>query len=71
MTEISVKMMWGLIAVMLLFIISVGAVGFVTLDRARSTLKRIGRSARGLQNRDWPVSSPYYSTAPVPEKTTF
>lgn len=34
MTEISVKTkLWGLIAIMLLLIISVGAVGFVTLYR--------------------------------------
>ena len=34
MTEISVKTkLWGLIVIMLLLIISVGAVGFVTLDR--------------------------------------
>ena len=40
MTEISVKTkLWSLIAIMLLFIISVGAVGFVTLDRGAATLK--------------------------------
>ena len=40
MTEISVKTkLWGLIAIMLLLIISVGAVGFVGLDRGAATLK--------------------------------
>ena len=40
MTEISVKTkLWSLIAIMLLLIISVGAVGFVTLDREAATLK--------------------------------
>jgi methyl-accepting chemotaxis protein len=40
MTEISVKAkLWSLIALMLLFIISVGAVGFVGLDRGAATLK--------------------------------
>jgi methyl-accepting chemotaxis protein len=40
MTEISVKTkLWSLIAIMLLLIISVGAVGFVTLDRGAATLK--------------------------------
>jgi methyl-accepting chemotaxis protein len=40
MTEISVKTkLWSLIAIMLLFIISVGAVGFMTLDRGAATLK--------------------------------
>ena len=42
MTEISVKTkLWGLIAIMLLLIISVGAVGFVTLDRARPPSKNL------------------------------
>ena len=40
MTEISVKTkLWSLIAIMLLLIISVGAVGFVTLERGATTLK--------------------------------
>jgi methyl-accepting chemotaxis protein len=40
MTEISVKTkLWSLIAIMLLLIISVGAVGFVTLERGAATLK--------------------------------
>jgi len=40
MTEISVKTkLWSLIAIMLLLIISVGAVGYVTLDRGAATLK--------------------------------
>jgi len=40
MTEISVKTkLWGLIGIMLLLIISVGAVGFVTLERGVATLK--------------------------------
>jgi methyl-accepting chemotaxis protein len=42
MTEISVKAkLWGLIALMLLFIISVGAVGFVTLDRQADLLRNV------------------------------
>ncbi len=42
MTEISVKAkLWSLIMLMLLFIISVGAVGFVTLDRGAATLKEL------------------------------
>ncbi len=42
MTEISVKTkLWSLIAIMLLFIISVGAVGFMTLDRGAATLKEL------------------------------
>jgi methyl-accepting chemotaxis protein len=40
MTEISVKTkLWSLIAIMLLLIISVGAVGFVTLEQGAATLK--------------------------------
>jgi methyl-accepting chemotaxis protein len=40
MTEISVRTkLWSLIAIMLLLIISVGAVGFVTLERGAATLK--------------------------------
>jgi methyl-accepting chemotaxis protein len=40
MTELSVKTkLWGLIAIMLLLIISVGAVGFVTLERGAAILK--------------------------------
>jgi methyl-accepting chemotaxis protein len=42
MTEISVKTkLWSLIAIMLLLIISVGAVGFVTLDRGAATLTEL------------------------------
>jgi hypothetical protein len=45
MTEISVKTkLWGLIAIMLLLIISVGAMGFVTLDRGSGYPQRIYRS---------------------------
>jgi methyl-accepting chemotaxis protein len=51
MTEISVKTkLWGLIAVMLLLIISVGAVGFVTLDRGAATLKEFVDQDEALQN---------------------
>ena len=40
MTEISVKTkLWGLIAIMLLLIISVGAVGYMGLDRGAAKLK--------------------------------
>jgi len=42
MTEISVKAkLWSLIAIMLLFIISVGAVGFMALGRGATTLKEL------------------------------
>jgi methyl-accepting chemotaxis protein len=42
MTEISVKTkLWSLIAIMLLLIISVGAVGFMALDRGAVTLKEL------------------------------
>jgi methyl-accepting chemotaxis protein len=42
MTEVSVKAkLWGLIALMLLLIITLGAVGFVTLDRGAATLKEL------------------------------
>jgi methyl-accepting chemotaxis protein len=42
MTEISVKTkLWSLIALMLLFIISVGAVGFVALDREADLLRNV------------------------------
>lgn len=51
MTEISVKAkLWGLIAIMLLLIISVGAVGFVTLDRGAATLKEFLDQDEALQN---------------------
>ncbi len=51
MTEISVKTkLWGLIAVMLLLIISVGAVGFVTLDRGAATLKEFVDQDEAIQN---------------------
>jgi methyl-accepting chemotaxis protein len=51
MTEISVKTkLWGLIAVMLLLIISVGAVGFVSLDRGAATLKELVDQEEALQN---------------------
>ena len=51
MTEISVKTkLWGLIAIMLLLIISVGAVGFVTLDRGAATLKEFIDQDEALQN---------------------
>ena len=51
MTEISVKAkLWGLIALMLLLIISVGAVGFVTLDRGVATLKKLVDQDEALQN---------------------
>ena len=51
MTEISVKTkLWGLIAIMLLLIISVGAVGFVTLDRGAATLKEFVDQDEALQN---------------------
>jgi methyl-accepting chemotaxis protein len=42
MTEISIKTkLWGLIVIMLLFIIGVGAVGFVTLTKGAHTLKEL------------------------------
>ncbi|MDO9530607.1 MAG: MCP four helix bundle domain-containing protein [Deltaproteobacteria bacterium] len=51
MTEISVKTkLWGLIAIMLLLIISVGAVGFITLDRGAATLKEFVDQDEALQN---------------------
>ena len=51
MTEISVKTkLWSLIAIMLLFIISVGAVGFMTLDRGAATLKELVDQDDALQN---------------------
>ena len=51
MTEISVKTkLWSLIAIMLLLIISVGAVGFVTLDRGAATLKEFVDQDEALQN---------------------
>jgi methyl-accepting chemotaxis protein len=51
MTEISVKTkLWSLIAIMLLLIISVGAVGFVTLDRGAATLKEFIDQDEALQN---------------------
>jgi methyl-accepting chemotaxis protein len=51
MTEISVKTrLWGLIAIMLLLIIGVGAVGFVTLDRGAASLKELVYQDAALQN---------------------
>jgi methyl-accepting chemotaxis protein len=51
MTEISVKTkLWGLIAIMLLLIITLGAVGFVTLDRGAATLKEFLDQDEALQN---------------------
>ncbi|HLD46973.1 MAG TPA: MCP four helix bundle domain-containing protein [Desulfobaccales bacterium] len=51
MTEISVKTkLWSLIAVMLLLIIGVGAVGFVNLDRGAATLKEFIDQDAALQN---------------------
>jgi methyl-accepting chemotaxis protein len=51
MTEISVKAkLWSLIAIMLLFIISVGAVGFVTLDQGATILKEFIDQDEALQN---------------------
>ncbi|MBU4230910.1 MAG: MCP four helix bundle domain-containing protein [Desulfobacterales bacterium] len=51
MTEISVKtMLWGLIAIMLLLIISVGAVGFVTIDRGAAALKELVDQDAALQD---------------------
>jgi methyl-accepting chemotaxis protein len=51
MTEISVKTkLWILIAVMLLLIVGVGAVGFVTLDRGAATLKEFVDQDAALQN---------------------
>jgi methyl-accepting chemotaxis protein len=42
MTEISVKTkLWSLIVIMLLFIIGVGAVGYVTLNRGAATLQNL------------------------------
>jgi methyl-accepting chemotaxis protein len=51
MTEISVKAkLWSLIAIMLLLIISVGAVGFITLDRGAAALKEFVEQDEALQN---------------------
>ncbi len=51
MTEISVKTkLWGLIAIMLLLIISVGAVGFMTLYRGAATLTELVDQDEALQN---------------------
>jgi methyl-accepting chemotaxis protein len=51
MSEISVKTkLWGLIAIMLLLIISVGAVGFVTITRGAATLKDFIDQDEALQN---------------------
>jgi methyl-accepting chemotaxis protein len=51
MTEISVKTkLWSLIAIMLLLIISIGAVGFVALDRGAATLKEFVDQDEALQN---------------------
>jgi methyl-accepting chemotaxis protein len=51
MTEISVKAkLWSLIAIMLLLIISVGAVGFLTLDRGAATLKELLDQDEALQD---------------------
>jgi methyl-accepting chemotaxis protein len=51
MTEISVKTkLWSLITIMLLLIISVGGVGFVTLDRGAATLKEFINQDEALQN---------------------
>jgi methyl-accepting chemotaxis protein len=51
MTEFSVKTkLWSLIVIMLLLIISVGAVGFVTLDRGAASLKEFIDQDEALQN---------------------
>ena len=51
MTEISVKTkLWGLIAIMLLLITTVGAVGFVTLYRGAANLKEFIDQDEALQN---------------------
>ena len=51
MTEISVKAkLWSLIAIMLLLIISVGAVGFMTLYRGAATLTELVDRDEALQN---------------------
>jgi methyl-accepting chemotaxis protein len=51
MTEISVKTkLWGLIAIMLLLIISVGTVGFISLDRGAADLKEFVHQDEALQN---------------------
>jgi methyl-accepting chemotaxis protein len=56
MTEISVKTkLWGLIAIMLLLIISVGAVGIVSLDRGAAILKELVDQDEALQNLTSPV----------------
>jgi methyl-accepting chemotaxis protein len=42
MTEISIKIkLWSLIVIMLVFIVGVGAVGYITLDRGANTLKSL------------------------------
>jgi methyl-accepting chemotaxis protein len=51
MTEISVKAkLWSLIAIMLLFIISLGAVGFEALDRGAAILTELVDQDEALQN---------------------
>jgi methyl-accepting chemotaxis protein len=51
MTEISVKVkLWSLIAIMLLLIVSVGAVGFLSLERGASTIKEFVDRDEALQN---------------------
>jgi methyl-accepting chemotaxis protein len=51
MTEISLKTkLWGLITIMLLLIVSVGAVGFVSLDRGAAGLKEFFDQDEALQN---------------------
>ena len=51
MTGISVKTkLWSLIAIMLLLIISVGGVGFVTLERGAAILKEFVDQDEALQN---------------------
>lgn len=51
MTEFPVKTkLWGLIAIMLLMIISVGVVGFVTLDRGAAALQELVYQDAALQN---------------------
>ena len=71
MTEISVKTkLWGLIAVMLLLIISVGAVGFVTLDRGASILKELVDQDEALQDLTGLFISTLFNCAGS-RKTTF
>jgi methyl-accepting chemotaxis protein len=51
MTEISVKVkLWSLIAIMLLLIICVGAVGFLSLERGAATIKEFVDQDEALQN---------------------